>query len=70
MSGVLYCLKCAQTVEADSFEQADALINHASGSKSCSGNTDYMRWNGEKLGAKQINVVPNPVKKSVTKKSK
>ena len=48
--GTLTCLKCAQTIEAPSFAQADVLINHAANSRKCSGNPDYMRWNGEKLG--------------------
>ncbi len=61
--GKLYCLKCTQSAEASTFEQADILIDHAASSKKCSGNPDYLRWNGEKLGKESIKpkiVTPKP----------
>jgi hypothetical protein len=60
--GTLYCLKCAQTVKAKTLAEADVLIDHAATSKKCSGNTDYMRWDGEKLD------FVAPVKKTETKR--
>lgn len=44
MSGTLNCLKCGQTVEAESFEKADELIDHAATSKKCSGDPKNMVW--------------------------
>lgn len=64
--GKLYCLKCAQTVEAPSFAQADSLIDHAGTSKKCSGNPDYMRWNNEKIGS----VITAKVTKKATSTNK
>lgn len=59
--GTLYCLKCAQTAEADTFAEADERIDHAATSKRCSGNLNYMRWNGEML---EVGTILNPAVKS------
>ena len=64
--GTLNCLKCAQTVEAKTFKEADVLIDHAACSRKCSGNPDYMRWNGEKLGSE----APSTKKESTKDKRK
>jgi len=68
--GTLNCLKCAQTVDAPSFAQADSIIDHAACSRTCSGNPDYMRWNGEKLGLAETVAVPTIKKSNITKPSK
>ncbi len=72
MTGTLLCLKCAQSVDADSFGEADVIINHAATSKQCSGNLSYMRWNGEPLTDDIINakIVTVTVKTPSRKKSK
>ena len=68
--GTLNCLKCAQTVEAPTFAEADVLINHAACSRKCSGDESYMRWNGEPLTGQVLSppveniVVPRKSKKS------
>ena len=64
MSGILHCLKCGQTVKAESFDKADELIDHAATSKECSGNPSYMQW------TENDTVTSETRKKSTTKKSK
>ena len=44
--GKLVCLKCKETVEAETFSEADSLIDHAVNSQTCSGSPSYLRWNG------------------------
>lgn len=68
--GTLYCLKCAQTAEADTFDKADELIDHAGSSKQCSGNQSYLRWNNEKLTESVITAKVTTPKKSNTTTTK
>ena len=73
MTGTLLCLKCAQSVDADSFSEADVIINHAATSKQCSGDLSYMRWDGEPLTDSIINAKSTITVKTTTtsrKKSK
>lgn len=64
--GTLFCLKCAQSVTADTFAEADVLINHAATSKQCSGNLSYMRWNNEILTVDIINAKSTITVKATT----
>jgi len=63
--GTLYCLKCDQTVEAGTFAEADSLIDHGAKSIQCSGDKEYIRWNGEKI-VKTVVTIPQTVPKTKT----
>ena len=69
--GKLYCLKCTQSAECETFKEADALIDHAGSSKKCAAKREYLRWNGEPLDgdapAKVKVVVASAPAKATTK---
>jgi len=48
--GKLKCQRCTATAEADTFEEADSLIDHAYGriiSRPCAGDDKDLIWNGK-----------------------
>ncbi|MDH3833834.1 MAG: hypothetical protein OES34_06700 [Nitrosopumilus sp.] len=59
--GTLYCLKCKQTVEADTFAEADSLIDHGAKSIKCSADKSYIRWNGEAIVG-TVDLIPTKAK--------
>jgi len=76
--GKLYCLKCKQEVEANTFAEANSLIDHAAKSIRCAGKDNNLRWNGERVvgTVSLLDKIPAvitaktvpPAKKSATKK--
>jgi len=61
--GTLYCLKCKQTVEADTFAEADSLIDHGAKSIKCSAAREYIRWNGEVIVG-TVDLIPTETAKA------
>ena len=72
--GTLECQRCTATAEADTFEEADSLIDHAYGriiSRDCAGDEKDLVWNGEpafEITSKRV--ASDPLKSTTVKPKK
>lgn len=68
--GRLHCLRCKEEVEADTFDEATAIIDHAAKSIKCNGKDENLRWNDEPVVGTVSLLVDIPVAKATTTKKK
>ena len=62
---LLTCSRCKATAEGATFEEADSLIDHSNGKSKgwpCSGNPDYLVWEGKTATVEKVATTPKTSK--------